>query len=150
AEEIAQALAAETLSLRAPPIRAPVLDRQGHRARSGARAHALLRAIGSVIVQDRLPLARADVEPAVRAAESGERVAESRRQGLGVAREAAVDDVAPGNRGAPAAVDLFLLEKFLVDLGRRNFLGRGGFQPEQLGEDERHTGRAGCSGIPLS
>src|SRR5581483_920346 len=131
AGEILNPLGAEARRLLLPLVRAPIFDgnRHGARLRAGAGALRSRRIAGRVVLEDRLPFARADVEPAVRAAEPAERRAKISGENLRVRRQAAVGGVTPG---AAPAIDFFLLGELLVEPRRRKLLGKPGFHAERL------------------
>jgi len=126
AGEITYTVIAEASGLLFPVVPPAVFDGDRDRARLWGGAAALFsrrRGIfGYIVVQDGLPLARSDIEPSVRAAQPAESVAEAGRKKLRVARESPVGGVDPATIGAPAAVDFFLLEKFLLDPRVNGFL----------------------------
>ena len=96
-----------------------------------------------IVVEYGLPLARADIQPSVRAAELAERVAEAGGKNLRVVREPSVRGVAPGT---PSAVDFFLLGEFLVDSWLNGFLWPASSQTKGL-QDDQHS-QARCRGLP--
>jgi len=114
----------DTRGLLAPFIGPAILDRERDRARllRGPAAFLTRRGFRCIVVQYRLSRARSDIQPTIRAAQLGERVAEPRGKKLGVLREPSADDVAARNVGALAAVDFFLLAEFLVEFRWSEFL----------------------------
>src|SRR5262249_23488013 len=152
AGEIPYTVITEARGLLSPLVRATILYGHRDRARLAAGHRALfircLIVFARVVVQYGLPGARSDIQPPVRAAKPAESIAEPGGKKLRVAREPAVGDVAPGNIGAAAAVDFFLLANFLVDARLREFLCPGGFQPKPLHDDDDHNGQAAYRSIP--
>src|ERR1043165_6950250 len=124
AGEIAYAVITDTRGLLAPFIGPAILDRERDRARllRGPAAFLTRRGFRCIVVQYRLPRARSDIQPTIRAAQFGERVAEAGGKKLGVLREPSAGDVAARNVGALAAVDVFLLAEFLIEFRWSEFL----------------------------
>src|SRR5262245_48712262 len=149
AGEISYAVIAEARGQISPTVGPTILD--GHRdgARLLRRPPAFLSrgrgVLGYVVVQYRLPGARADIEPSVRAAKIAERVAEAGGEELRVVRKPSAGDVAARNVGAPAAVDFFLLGDFLVELRRSGLLRPAS---SRLQKDDDQSNQTHCTGLP--
>jgi hypothetical protein len=145
--EIAQAIVAEARRLLSPLVRPAILDGNRDRVRLGSGPAALFRrcgiVLGCVIVEYGLALARANIQPSVRALEAAERVAKAVGKNLRLVREPSVRDVA---RLTVSVIDFFLLGEFLVDPRLLGLLYPG--SAKRLHRDDGHECQARRNTIP--